>query len=292
MHGEPFGGWGRSIRGAELAVTKLQKDHPHLAVQLQSHVALVHHARLLQPDRIASVTDVKLGEALDALESSEKVDFPTDTKLLLVQKKAAALTTVIAAAEPTTDVTVQVSELMSIMQPWDYSSQHGFKCKQPKLSDIGCVQQQAEVFEIVMIKQLLISLVTAGEKAAAHTKVLCERMLAAAKQVDMLKQKAKGAKLASDLREVCSGLIGILCGLTSMQEVEATIVNMQCAASKVSGDAPIIPLVSAAAMQTALYRDRIMEFGRCSKAMANVIPEQATNKEAIECNTGLMKKRQ
>lgn len=113
MLAEKKGGWGRSIRGIEYTISKLNRTEgtSHLAMQLQAHLDLVTCARMLQPTQITSLIPSKLKEVLDKLtRAGIKLEPPT--QLLLLKKVVADV--VQGCAEPESRAT----KLYDLLRPW------------------------------------------------------------------------------------------------------------------------------------------------------------------------------
>ena len=114
--GEPKGGWGRSIRGAERCEASFRKqpDHINLANELSRYLEAVVLARALQPDKLSGVDDAKMRIALTNFKKMN-FEIPPSLQGAFLARRVSQFRRRIQDSEATQE---SVDELLKFMLPW------------------------------------------------------------------------------------------------------------------------------------------------------------------------------
>lgn len=273
MAGEKQGGWGRSMRGAELACQKFQKspDCAHMRLDLQAHLSLASKARKLQAQNIMALSDDELTEIIDAMLKA-RATFHRSTNFLLVQRRAQKLTQGMlqdnAKFSPG-----DIKRLIVVMDPT--SSEVKFDPKDPvlaALNDAECSNKTGH-FEHIVLKGFLVSLLSAGESKVQFVRDFAHEVLDHFGQINMLNLAGPEASCFSDLLEIARALTGLCSpdGFAKCMQYSADLLAVKGAfGALVSGS--LVALVAQALMDCKYYKDMIDTFMKASPALSVVMP--------------------
>jgi len=143
--GEPTGGWGRQINGADkLAQSLDNKGHSSLSSQLKAHLEIVRVARTLQPQLLPHRSDEEIKLGIERMHSAG-VELPAETNLALTRRRAKLLQAQVLESQAVTPQLVET--FLQVVNPWSMSAE-------PASSDplLQCLWHAPEVGEADKVK--------------------------------------------------------------------------------------------------------------------------------------------
>ena len=198
MAGEPRGGWGRSILGADRLLRSLdQQGLTSLATTLRSHMDLVRQTRALQPKMILSRTDNEVGTNIEKLIAAG-VEIPDEVHCAMLNRRAKALRA--SLLDDFKKETLQ--EFLQVICPWNFSSEampanpvlRPALWRAPEPSE----QQRVRFFETELVAKVLVPWVLDGEKSKIAAMYECVGPLV--QNVDLMGIGSTEARMLNDMR--------------------------------------------------------------------------------------------
>lgn len=271
MWKEKKGGWGRSIRGAETAVQKLNKtmEFAHYALDLQAQLDLVAKARKLQAHAISGLQGDALEEILRALQKAN-VDLHTDTTHLLLQRRAQRLVEVIGK-NTADDANQRLEELMQVMNPFDTKDCEKFDPLNPRLANLPGCGDKAQRFTQVVVEEPLISMITSGDAKAHLVHKFAAHVISSFGALNMLSLDSHEAQCVTDLLDIAKALSDILGSLVDALHYKADIMTLK-ESFGASVSESLVALVAQAVKQNEDYNAKVDLFLKSEPALAVVVP--------------------
>jgi hypothetical protein len=266
---ERKGGWGRSIRGAEKAVGKLMANEATKAdgMDLSQHLEYVHACRSLQPALLKTLSPERL-EAVIKLLSRGGVNLATPVLLGLASKEGER----VALLTRETPDTKHWKSLIEVVGPWPQGqAKEVFNPMAPRMSAIpGTQTKAASTFSKTIVRQTVVALILDGASKADGLQCGMEVLQEYLEKVDLVEVSACEAALVSDMKDMCSGILGIIGSVQTFLSKKGDVEHLEKHTG--SDGSSVLGAVANAFNHSEHYKERLKALSDSRDTLAEASP--------------------